>query len=564
MRPIALGLLWALLASAQNAEPQEEFSTVSGRVVNAVTGEPIAKASLRLMRVVVRGGQLGYLELGQNYAAVSSATGAFDLTQVEPGRYRLFVSRNGFVTLEYGAAGSRTMGTVLDLEAVQDLDQLDLRMTPHGVLTGRVVDGDGEPVQDATIVLLCMKYIDGRRALTCALVGGPNVAVARTDDRGEYRIYGLPPGSYYLYATQEASSQLPVAAKTKEGYVPVYYPAAYEASGAAPILVEAGSEVRADMAFRKAPTVRVSGQALVEVPGESVLTGVSFQRRLDYVEGDAHIQMRSHRALFSAEGKFEILNLTPGVYVATAVARVGARSLAGRSLVHVSGEAMEGVAIRIGEGYSLSGAIALEDGPQDDLSRLNFQLVPQRPLDLNARLRRERTAEDRSFRTAGLDPDVYQVQFDRLPEGFYVKSVKVGGADVTYEGVDLSRGSVEDVEIQLSRKAGLVSGAVRNADTGEAALGSTVILVPESPQRRQAPWLYSQAVVDQYGRFEITSVAPGEYRAYAWEEIESTAWMDSEFMRPLRTKGKPISVAEDSEVGIQLDVIPVEEPQNSR
>ena len=562
MRPIALGLLWALLASAQNAEPQQEFSTVSGRVVNDLTGEPIAKASLRLLRVAVRGGQVGYLESGQNYAAVTNAAGAFDLAHVEPGRYRLLVSRNGFVDLEFGAAGSRTTGTVLDLEDVQDFDELDLRMTPHGVLTGRVVDGDGDPVEDATVALLRRKYIDGKRVLTYALVFGRNIA--RTDDRGEYRIYGLPPDSYYLYATAEASSQLPVAARTKEGYVPLYYPAADEASGAAPILVEAGSEVRADMAFRKTPTVRVSGQVLVEVPGEAVLTGVSFQRRLDYVEGDAHVQMRSHRALFSAEGDFEILNLTPGIYVATAIARVGARSLAGRSLVHVSGEAMEGVAIRIGEGYSLSGAVALEDGTQDDPGRLSFRLVPQTPLDLNARVRRERTADDGSFRIPDLDPDVYQVQFERLPPGVYLKSVKVGGTDVTYEGVDLSRGSVDDVEIQLSPKAGVVSGAARNAETGEAALGATVILVPESPQRRQAAWLYSQAVVDQYGRFEITGVVPGEYRAYAWEEVESTAWMDSEFMRPLRTRGKSISVAEDSEIGIQLDVIPVEAPSSSR
>ena len=89
-------------------------------------------------------------------------------------------------------------------------------------------------------------------------------------------------------------------------------------------------------------------------------------------------------------------------------------------------------------------------------------------------------------------------------------------------------------------------------------MGATVVLVPENATWAQVAWRYAQTTTDQYGRFTMSGIAPGDYRAYAWDQVEDTAWMDPEFMRPFRSEGKRITVEESSEVGVQLDLIPAE------
>lgn len=90
---------------------------------------------------------------------------------------------------------------------------------------------------------------------------------------------------------------------------------------------------------------------------------------------------------------------------------------------------------------------------------------------------------------------------------------------------------------------------VRQASTpggekNEPAPGPTIVLVPKEPARREIPLYYPQAVTDQFGQFALKSILPGEYKAYAWEDVESSAWMDPEFMAPLADKGSPVSVSE--------------------
>src|SRR5437016_2703324 len=159
MRTIALLLLWALAISAQSAKP-EELSTIEGRVLNASTGEPVGKVSLLLMRADST--QASY-DFTRSYTASSDAAGKFAIRNIDPGKYRLRASRNGFVTLEYGARAAQRSGTVLDLEHPQQLKDVDLRLTPHGVIAGRVLDADGEPLAGAQVQLLRSQYVNGKK-----------------------------------------------------------------------------------------------------------------------------------------------------------------------------------------------------------------------------------------------------------------------------------------------------------------------------------------------------------------------------------------------------------------
>jgi len=121
-----------------------------------------------------------------NYTTSTDADGRFAMKAREPGKYRFRVMRTGFVGMEYGAHGPSRPGTVLSLDRGAHLKEVNFRLTPHAVLTGRVVDEDGDPLAGVQVQLARMGYAQGQRRLSYS--NG-----ASTDDRGEYRIYGIAP-----------------------------------------------------------------------------------------------------------------------------------------------------------------------------------------------------------------------------------------------------------------------------------------------------------------------------------------------------------------------------------
>src|ERR1035437_6989626 len=264
MRFTALFLLWFGISTGQTGRP-EERSRIEGRVLNAVNGQPIAKATVTLVRITATPGPDDWM---RNYLIATDAKGNFAIADVEAGRYRLKVQRNGFLETEYGAHGSQKNGTLLDLEKPQKLEDVELRLTPYGVLTGRIVDADGEAVPGAQVQLLRSKYVNGKKVL--ALEKG-----AYTNDLGEYRMAGLVPGRDYVYA-QEFEGP-PTVTGSKEQYVPVYYPGSTDVTGAAPVDVGAGAEARVgNLMLRKTSTVTVKGKVIVELTGTSGVPFVMF------------------------------------------------------------------------------------------------------------------------------------------------------------------------------------------------------------------------------------------------------------------------------------------------
>src|SRR6516225_10709287 len=194
--PLALALLHTLLSQVpatattqsdarQPAVKPEEMCIIEGVVVKATTGDALKKAVLTLTKVEER---------NQPKNATSDASGHFQLKNVEPGRYHLYASRNGYARREYGQRATHGSGTILTLTAGQHLKDISFRLTPAGVIAGHVYDEDGEPIAEAEVQALRFGYEKGQRKLAPS-------RFARTNDLGEYRLYGLPPGQYYVSAS---------------------------------------------------------------------------------------------------------------------------------------------------------------------------------------------------------------------------------------------------------------------------------------------------------------------------------------------------------------------------
>lgn len=552
MRHVAVLLLLPLAVPAQTAKP-EEFSTVQGRVINAVTGDPVGKASLRLIRTDATGTSENWT---RSYTASSDSTGNFAIRNIDPGKYRLRASRNGFVTLEYGARGSKRFGTVLDLDSAQQLKGADLRLTPCSVIMGRVVDAEGEPLERAQVQLLRHQYVNGKKGLS-------TTATRYTNDLGDYRLYGLDPGRYYIYV-ENFSEQLAPASVAAESYVPMYYPGAAEAAGAVPIDVGAGAQVvAADMMLRKARTATVKGRVVVTLPGAADIPEVTATPRAGH-NNRAATEWHSSPAKVNATGQFEIPNLTPGSYW------VGAAVVMGRlwhtspsTMVDVAGADIEGIVLSIGPGLSIAGRIRVDGKTtQGGFQNANIKLRRGGPTADFSDHGSTRIAKDGAFKEDGLDPGVYGILVGGLPDGFYTKSIRVGDAEVMYSGIDLTSGASGPVEILVSPSAGLVSGVAQNRKTGKPAANATVVLVPQEKERLEIFAFYQQATTDQSGRFKLKSVAPGEYKVYAWEDVQSTAWMDSDFMKQFEGKGESVTVREATQVNVQVNLIPADSEDN--
>jgi hypothetical protein len=163
-----------------------------------------------------------------------------------------------------------------------------------------------------------------------------------------------------------------------------------------------------------------------------------------------------------------------------------------------------------------------------------------------------RVKPDGTFLFENAGRDHFNLNVSGLPEGYYLKSARLGDIDIIAHGLDLSKGFAGALDVIVSPGAGVLEGAVTKE--GQAAGGVTVALVPEGSGRTQ-PRLYSVATTDQNGRYMLKGLTPGDYKMFAWEDIEPGAYQDPDFLKPYESSGKSITIRENSREVIDLTVL---------
>ena len=157
---------------------------IRGRVLASETGAPVRRA-----QVHISGPDIGAK------TAMTDAEGRYEFRDLPAGRFNLSVVKSGFVTMQYGQNRPFEPGRPIELTEAQSLDKADVTLPRGSVLSGRVLDEFGEPVADANVSAMRMQFMNGRRRLVNAGRSG------QTNDLGQFRLYGLPPGDYYVSAT---------------------------------------------------------------------------------------------------------------------------------------------------------------------------------------------------------------------------------------------------------------------------------------------------------------------------------------------------------------------------
>src|SRR4029079_1884247 len=135
-------------------------------------------------------------------AAMTDAEGRYEFRDLPAGRFNLSVTKSGFVSMQYGQSRPFEPGRPIELTDAQVMDKADVALPRGSVLAGRVVDEAGEAVAEADVTAMRMQYQNGRRRLV------PSGRNASTNDLGQFRIYGLPPGEYYVSATLRSAGMV--------------------------------------------------------------------------------------------------------------------------------------------------------------------------------------------------------------------------------------------------------------------------------------------------------------------------------------------------------------------
>ena len=565
MKPIPASLLLALLIAhavlAQTAAPARAAKgSLDGIVTKDPSGEPVKKALIELIAE--------NQSEGGNYTATTGADGRFHIEGIAAGRYRLFAERTGF--LEVDKHRPRTEGRVLTLSAGQELREVLIRLQAAAVVEGRVTDEDGDPLPEAQVSVLRETYVSGRSHWEP--VGGE-----RTNDLGEYRIAGLPPGSYFVSVTPPPNfkslidaagnmvSEVRPAATTgsndKPGssYMTTYYPGTKDRSQAAAIQLHPGDDFPVSFALTPSPSVIVRG-SVVNLPRGASATVTLQSRDFNWTLNGAEIRK---------DGSFEIRDVSPGSYTVVATVSDTPVPMTARQSLQITGGNVEGLRLAPQAGAWVHGRLRLESNRamgQLAPSQVFLSLIPADGDDALASAGEgfstvAHVSADSSFEWKNVPAGQYYVQFsgeDGVSSDWFLKSVGVGSRDVTESGFGVNGGAAV-IDAVASADGAVVDGVVLNGK-GEPVSNSVVVAVPETRLRARADH-FRKTVSDQSGRFILHGISSGSYIVLAWESVEAEAYYNPEFLRSYEGQGKALRVSEGERKSVQLAVVPISEEQ---
>ncbi|MEO8371499.1 MAG: carboxypeptidase regulatory-like domain-containing protein [Candidatus Solibacter sp.] len=541
MRWMCALLLMPLALAGQTAG--DEAASISGSVANAVSGEPLRRALIYLRRIDA---SPGVTNMQVSKTTYTDAAGRFTLEGIAPGKYRLSAERQGFLTASYGQRTATGSGTLMSIDPGQKMTDAAMRMMPHAVITGRVVDEDGDPLVSATVQVMRQQYVQGKKQLS-------GVAGGNTNDLGEYRVFGLRPGRYYVTVTSRSNPVLPDGA---DDYVATYFPRTTDPTAAVPVDVTPGAQLRnIDVAMRKQSTVTVRGKVTNEIPPATAAEG---SQRLNVMLTPRFSGMglsNSRGATVTPQNTFELRGVTPGNYFLSAVAMGGGKTIATKIPIQVGNSPLEGLSLVIRAGVPVAGKLKVEGDLPANLERVRLSLNPEEMSGVQLAPWPSSTLRpDGGFQFEEVGSDRYTVGVGNLPDGFFVKSIRSANLDVLAAGIEIAGQAPAPLEVLLSANAGQITGAVVDK-AQKPAVQVTVVLVPQDKTRRDKQQYYRTATTSLTGSFAFKDVIPGEYRVFAWDEVEFGAWMDPDFLKPVESRGEAASVAEGARLTVQVNLI---------
>src|SRR5580765_2759395 len=357
--------------------PPPPAGRITGRVLAADNGRPVKRARVFVSAAELPGGR----------GMLTDDGGAFDLTELPAGRYTLTVSKSGFVSLSYGQRRPLQAGTPLQLADGQQLKGIEFQLPRGSVISGHVLDEDGDAMPGVMVRIMRYQYLQGEKRLTPAGTG-------QTDDKGQYRVWGLMPGEYYVNAIARGGGPGgqfggpggqggpggfggrggrfggpgggpgggPSGAPEQEqvNYAPTYYPGVPSVNEAKPVTVGLSQEVL-DISFNMqlVRVARISG--VVSNPDGTPVTSGNINLMSDSGGGRNQIGMNVGGRI-QWDGSFTLNNVAPGRYILRARGDDSETPQFAAQPIGVNGDDLTGVTVVLSPGATISGTVSFLPG----------------------------------------------------------------------------------------------------------------------------------------------------------------------------------------------------------
>jgi len=487
--------------------------TISGRVTDRETGQPLARVS-----VTLGGPQGGPLE-GRPLVTHTDADGRYAFTQLAPGPYSLTFAppahRATHLAHVYGERQPLMprfrRPYPISLGSDQRLDNADVALWRAFAISGRVIDENGDPMVNVDVHAYAADGLQVTRLETARA----------SDDRGAFRLFGLPPGRYQVCAEPRfpwqpvhAGLQSPdPPADVPERPIRTCHPSAVMEADAQLVSVTTGDAENVDIRVGRSRVFRVTGSILSAsgAPFEEIRPEISVVRLERRRTESQHVEVRPG-------GRFVVRGLVPGDYLLR-VDKYGAgeesleRELA-RVPFSIDSSDLEGLVVVMEKPARVTGRVVFEEPPaarQLGALRVFGRMDPSAARLLAGPDGSAAVRENLTFELFGLyGPRL--ITMTGLPRNYYVKRVTYGTEDITDTPFDFqSGGDPQTLEILLSNRGAFVTGTVLDEHGNRAA--DTVVLVFSADRTRwgTAAAIAVRLLVPPRGPYTVGPLRQGDY-----------------------------------------------------
>lgn len=535
--------------------PVTGTASISGIVTDAETGVPLERA------IVSATCNTCNTEATRSVVTYTDAEGRYTLGGLSVGLYRVIVSARSHLHQAFGRPPGRSgPGRRIQVGAGERVRGIDVALIRGAVVAGRVTDPAGEPLPNADVSLYVFRH---------AGLLGPRLVMQQrksTDDRGEFRLYGLSAGTYLVAAESDASSPLPENVRwhgdAREALVMTFAPGTPVTVDAQRIAVDVGQEVNADIQMVAGRLVTLAGR-VVDSRGVPLPRGTITLRAAD----DPIIRDQQPHPV-RRDGTFQIRGVAPGAYTLHVhsvhpnpmAAPDGAVPIESAAVeVLVGDEDLTDLNVGLSPPSTLTGRLVVE-GDAAALRGATLTISggarwPHRVLT-PARVR-GRVDDDRSIHVGGLTGHRV-LRVSGLPRGWWVKAVRIDGQDALL-GFDYGVGQAfTGLEIVVSDRPSRLVGRVTDSN-GRPAVDATVVVIPEDLEHFEGfvvPGLGGTVRTDHDGRFDVEPIRPGRYYVAAVhdEDLPANLFDDHDSLRDLAARATHVAVTEGNREQVDLTV----------
>jgi hypothetical protein len=503
------------------AAPQGTAS-IAGHVLAPGSNTPVRAADVEALT-----------ENGPRLFTRTDENGAYRFDGLAAGPWRISVSKGGYVGWQFGQRRPFQLPPPISLAPGQTFTA-DIPLTRGGAISGRIYGTSGEALAGLQVRVYRATMHLGARRLKAVGVAD------MTDDAGAYRVYGLPPGDYYVAASLRVA---PIDSIVETTYAPTYFPGTGDLAEAQRVKLELGAEAAATFPLLPVRNTRISGIVVNSsgAPADAFLNLVSERSELGVPSGGGGITR--------SDGTFTLADVSPGRYLLKASLRGDALDESGSIPVTVDADDVPGLTVVTGRPATVRGTIVADAGASRPLPP-GLTVIAFSSRETGSVLDSD---EGPSFEVGSLTGP-FRLAVEGLPEEWAVKEIRVDDGDALDSPIELAPGQRADARVVLTTRLTEVTGVVASSDPSSPA---SIVVFPENSEKWGYRSRYVRAVqADARGNFRIRRLPPGErYLAVATDYLEDGEHLDPEFLTSIRNAAVPFSLEEAGKATLALRVV---------